>query len=275
MKIAVLSDVHGNVPALDAVLSDIAQWRPDRVVVNGDLVSRGPYSLECLSMLQAREPGAVCLKGNHEGFVQWCGRNPPDHSDPRMQIQKFAYWTRMRLGDAVGDIEAWPDHLDWDDLEGGSFHITHGSRLGDRDGIRPELSDDELAPKLGDSRDVFIGSHTHRPLVRNYNDTLVVNTGSVGQPFDRDPRAAYAQLSFSGGRWRARIQRVVYDKTRAEQDFVTSGFLDECGPLARLILLELQQSRVHVAVWMARYLSAVREGDISFSAAIENYIRSA
>ena len=58
MKIAILSDVHGNLPALTAVLEDIERWRADQVIVNGDLVSRGPYRLDCLRLLQARIPHA-------------------------------------------------------------------------------------------------------------------------------------------------------------------------------------------------------------------------
>ncbi len=272
MKIAVLSDIHGNVPALEAVLDDLDRWRPDEVIVNGDLVSRGPHSLEVLRLLQTRRPACRFLTGNHETFVLSCAGETPDPQDPTFDLRRFAHWSAVRLGPALDEIRSWDDHLDLDDLEGGSsVHITHGSRLGNRSGIQPETSDEDLAAKLGDPRDLFVGSHTHRPLTRRFNGTLVVNTGSVGQPFDGDARSAYGRFTLRGGRWRAEIARVAYDKVRAERDFIDSGFVDECGPMAGLIFLEHRQNRMHCGPFMHRYHAAIKAGEISVAAAVEHY----
>src|SRR5690606_27805253 len=167
----------------------------------------------------------------------------------------------------------WRDQLDLTDLEqGSSVHITHGSRLGNRDGISARTQDEELPAKLGKPRDLFVGSHTHKPLLRRFNGTLVVNTGSVGQPMDDDPRAAYGRLALQGGRWHAEIARVTYDKARAERDFVDSGFLAEAGPMARLIYLELQQSHAHLGPWRGRYLDAIKRREIGVADAVEEYL---
>ncbi|MFN2309606.1 MAG: metallophosphoesterase [Gammaproteobacteria bacterium] len=274
MKLAILSDIHGNLPALTAVLEDIARWRPDRVVVNGDLVSRGPYSLECLRLLQAQFPDADYLTGNHETYVLRCADEPADPDSPTRDIDRFADWTLRRLGSAIDEIRRWGEHIDLTDLEqGASVHITHGSCLGNRDGISPRTPDAELPAKLGTPRDLFVGSHTHRPLRREFNGTLVVNTGSVGQPLDDDPRAAYGRFTLHGGRWQAEIARVAYDKTQAEQDFVDSGFLGEAGPMARLIYRELQSAHPHVGPWRNRYLEAVKARQTSVAEAVEAYLR--
>lgn len=274
MRIAVLSDVHGNVPALDAVLDDIQAWQPDRVIVNGDLVSRGPYSLQCLRLVQARVPGSVLLKGNHESFVLSCVDQPCDPAAPTFDLDRFAQWTAHQLGSAVEELRSWGDSIDLDDPAGGSVHVTHGSRQGNRAGIYPQIDADLLAARIGEPRELFVGSHTHMPLVRRFNGTLVANTGSVGQPLDGDARAAYGRFAFCDGRWRAEIARVVYDKSQAERDFVQSGFLEHGGPLVRLIYLELQQSRMLVGTWMRRYLHAVKAGEISVAAAVDAYLDS-
>jgi predicted phosphodiesterase len=275
MKIAVLSDIHGNVPALEAALEDLERWRPDEVIVNGDLVSRGPYSLEVLRLLQTRRPDCRFLTGNHETFVLSCADATPDPDDPTFDLRRFAHWSADRLGAAVEEIRAWDDHLDLTDLDdGSSVHITHGSRLGNRSGIQPETSDDDMAAKLGDPRDLFIGSHTHRPLLRRFNGTLVVNTGSVGQPFDGDPRSAYGRFTFRDGAWEAEIARVAYDKPRAERDFIDSGFVDECGPLAGLIFLEHRQNRMHCGPLMHRYHGAIKAGEISVADAVSQYLET-
>ncbi|RRQ21497.1 metallophosphoesterase family protein [Thiohalobacter thiocyanaticus] len=274
MKIAVLSDVHGNLPALSAVLDDIEGWGADQVILNGDLVNRGPCSLECLRLLQTRVPESRCIKGNHEAYVLACAEDPLSPEDPTRELRLFAHWTYHQLGSAVADIAAWVEHYDLDAPAGASLHITHGSRLGYRAGISASTSAEELAEKLGPPRDLFVGSHTHKPLIKRFNGTLVVNTGSVGQPLDGDERAAYGRFTLENGRWQAEIARVPFDKPRALQDMDESGFLEHGGAVTRLIRLELEQARMHVGSWMREYLPRVKAGEISVAAGVESYLRS-
>ncbi|UCE88514.1 MAG: metallophosphoesterase family protein [Pseudomonadota bacterium] len=272
MKIAVLSDIHGNVPALDAVLGDLERWAPDEVIINGDLVSRGPLSLACMELLRRRCPQARYIKGNHEEFVVASARQPCDPDDPLFDLYRFAQWTARQIDGEVEVLDAWPDHFELTDIEGGSFHITHGSRLGNRDGIRPDTADADLSEKLGDPRDLFVGSHTHRPLLRRYNGTLVVNTGSVGQPFDGDHRAAYGQFTFHNGCWQAEIARVAFDKARASRDFFESGFVEECGPVAHLIHVEFEQARIHVGPWRRQYMPAIKARQTTVAESVRAYL---
>lgn len=273
MKIAVLSDVHGNVPALEAVLKDIACWRPDEVIVNGDLINRGPCSLDVLLLLQRELPAARLLRGNHENWVLWSAEQGPQPESPTFEIDRFAHWAVKQLGGALAQVASWDDHLDLLDLEGGSLHITHGSRLGDRKGIPPECEGEELREKLGDPRDLFVASHTHRAFSRRVDGNIVINTGSVGQPFDNDVRASYARLQFLGGRWQASIERVPYDRERAIADFDRSGFLDEGGALTRLIFREFFEARMHVGPWRRQYLEAVKAGEIGVVESVERYLK--
>jgi predicted phosphodiesterase len=254
MKIAVLSDVHGNLPALEAVLEDIARWGAERVVVNGDLINRGPNSLAVDEALRRAYPAADRIQGNHETYVLGCAEPELPRGGPEFEMRRFAHWTYAQLGRRMCEVALWRDHLDLADLEGGALHITHGSRLGNRDGIGPRTTDDELPAKLGDRRDLFVASHTHWPLIREFDGILVVNTGSVGSPFDRDPRAAYARLTFSRGRWRAEIIRLAYDRAQTERDYLESGFLDGGGPLARVMLAELRLSRGLMGPWNGGFI---------------------
>ncbi len=274
MKIAVLSDVHGNLPALEAVLDDIEHWGPDRVVANGDLVNRGPDSPGVLRRLKERWPAAVTLRGNHETFVLACLNADFPTEGMRGRIKRFARWTFEQLGsERIDEIQHWADHLDLDDLEGGAVHFTHGSRLGNRDGVHPRTPEADLGPKLGDARDLFVSSHTHWPMVRAYQGNLVVNTGSVGSPFDRDPRACYARLSFSQGRWRAAIRRLDYDRAAAERSFEDTGFLQAVGPLGRLMLQEFRSSRGLMGPWMRSYHQAVLDGELGLDESVERLLR--
>jgi len=273
VKIAVLSDVHGNLPALEAVLEDLARWRPDEVIVNGDLVNRGPYSLVALQLLQRERPAARLLRGNHENWLLYSAAHGPQPQSPTFEIDRFAHWSVAQLGEALEPVAGWDDHLDLTDLEGGSLHITHGSRLSDRSGIPPECDGEELAEKLGDPRDLFVASHTHRAFTRRFNGTLVINTGSVGQPFDDDERASYARLQFHGGRWQGEIVRLAYDRQQAMEDFERSGFMEEGGALTRLIYREFVEARMHVGPWRRQFLDAVKDGEIGVAESVERYLK--
>lgn len=272
MKLAVLSDVHGNLPALEAVAEDILRWQPDRIVVNGDLINRGPDSLACLRLLQREFPAIELVKGNHEDFVLTCAARDYDQHHPAFDLRRFAHWTFAQLGTAMNDVRQWHDQIDDVALEGGTLHITHASRRGKRDGISQRTADDDLPEKLGERRALFITSHTHKPLLRQFDGTLIVNTGSVGSPSDHDPRAAYGRFRFDGRAWNAEVIRVDYDRERAQRNFHESGFLEEGGPLTRLMLEELRQARVFVGPWNERYLQAVQAGVIDVASAVRQFL---
>ncbi len=274
MKIAVLSDVHGNVPALEAVLEDIARWQPDEVIVNGDLINRGPHSLAVVQLLQRELPSARFLRGNHENWVLWSAEQGPQPESPTFEIDRFAHWTVAQMGEVLAQVSGWDDHLDLTDLEGGSLHITHGSRLGDRHGISPECEGEDLRQRLGTPRDLFVSSHTHRAFSRHFEGGVVINTGSVGQPFDEDVRASYARLQFHAGGWEAAIRRVAYDRERAIADFEKSGFLEQGGTLTRLIFREFYEATMHVGPWRRRYLEAIKAGEIGVVESVERYLKA-
>lgn len=275
MKIAVLSDIHGNAPALTAVITDIQRWKPDRIIVNGDIVSRGPYSKEVLEILSTDFSESTLLMGNHETFVLHCVDNwlEPDHE--RYDFQCFSQWTVEQIGSQwLEKIKQWDDHVDLTDLEGSSsFHVTHGSRIGNRDGISKKTRDQDLPEKLGEARDLFVASHTHQPLVRHFNGRIVVNTGSVGQPLDNDPRSAYGQFTLSKGQWQVNIARVTYNKAQAEKDFHESGFLDAGGPVAQLIVLEHKHSTPFVGPFMRQYLESINAKEITLANAVQQYLK--
>ena len=143
----------------------------------------------------------------------------------------------------------------------------------DRQGIYPDSSDEAIRERVGrPAPGLFAAGHTHRPLSRLVDDTVVVNPGSVGLPFDGDPRASYARCTWRSGGWQVDIRRLDYDRATAEAAFRDTGFLDEAGPLTWLMLRELQTARSLINHWLTAYEADCLAGRIGVMAAVERFL---
>ncbi|RUM94259.1 MAG: metallophosphoesterase, partial [Thiothrix sp.] len=256
MKVAVLSDVQANLPPMEAVVEHILDWNPDLVISNGDLVNRGPSSLACLTLFESlrEQHDWIALRGNHEDYVLYCSRTESGYG-LEASLRQFTDWTVQQLGEEISKLEKWPDHLCFHgpDAPPSWVHITHGTLAGNRHGVLKQSKDSELAERIPAGLAVFVTAHTHRPLIRQLGTTQIINVGSAGSPFDGDKRASYGQLCYHNGAWSTEIIRLPYDRKKAEQDYYDSGFLDEGGPMARLIFEEWRRAQGFMPQWH-RYL---------------------
>lgn len=274
MKVAILSDIHGNLPALEVVAAHVERWGPDFVVVNGDVVNRGPRPRACWEFVQERRDtgGWLVVSGNHERYVvEW---HNPDlaRQGAEFEMNRTSYWTYQRLGAWAAPVAELPGEQKLAGPAGMELRITHGSMRGDTDGIYPETTAEELAQQIAPAPAVFCTAHTHRPLIRRLNGTLVVNSGSAGTAFDGDPRASYAQLTWRRAGWQARIVRLAYDRARMAQDFVESGFMAEAGPLVRIFFEEWYRARPMINRWAQQYQAAVLAGEIELASSVAAFL---
>lgn len=276
MKIAVLADIHGNLPALETVIEHIDAWRPDKIVVGGDVVNRGPKPRECLEIVHRRQidDGWSVVRGNHEDYVLDQMQPDAPHDGPEFEIAQNGVWTLKKLGDDVSLLEEMPFQVQIFGPDGGEVRVVHGSMRGNRDGIFPKMDDETLRQQIDPAPVLLCAGHTHWPLIREIDQTLVVNVGSVGLPFDGDSRAAYAQLAWKHGLWQASIIRLVYDQAQAEQDYFTTDFISEAGDLARIMLVEFRQARSHIHRWSWEYEDEVRAGTITLANSVQAYLAS-
>ncbi|MFO7680682.1 MAG: metallophosphoesterase [Chloroflexota bacterium] len=275
MKIAVLSDIHGNLPALQAVTQDIDTWQPDLVVVDGDIVNRGPLSLDCLHFVQARMASHNwrVVRGNHEDFIIACAGPHVPHNQPEFELWRFAYWAYQQLNGEVQLLKNLPDYFSWFAPDGSEFRAVHGSMKNNRDGVYQDSSDEDLLKQIHPVPAVFVTAHTHRAMLRRFNDSLVVNVGSVGSPFDQDRRASYGRFTWDRAGWQAEVVRIPYDTAQIEQDYVASGFLTEAGPLAQLMLVELRRAGGLIHRWATRYQDAVLAGEIDIADSVRQLLK--
>jgi len=222
-RIAVLADVHGNLPALEAVLSHLdKQGGCDEIWVLGDLAVFGPYPQQTLERLVAL-PDTRFVQGNTDRYLV-TGRRPP-----QPPVEDESQWSRMisllEERDAnfrwtIGQLDhRWYSFLRGLPLEQrlnvppyGSILAVHGSPLGDEVGVWAHTPDSELRAMVsGTDCRLLLCGHTHRALDRSLDLVRVVNVGSVGLPLDGDRRAAYAIVALEAAECDVAIHRVEYD----------------------------------------------------------------
>ncbi len=278
MKIAILADIHANHAALATVIDHIEHWQPDAVIVDGDVVNRGPRPVECLQTILEKQNqcGWLCVRGNHEDYV--ITHATRTFSGPEAELYSNSLWTYRQLHQQVTPLLAWPFSLSLS-MRGRELRVAHASMRHNRDGIFVETPDEQLhqqiGPELGSQLPaVFVTGHTHKPLIRQLNGTTVVNVGSAGLPFDGDSRACYAQLVWQNNAWKAELIRLDYDRQQADRDFVESGLLEQGGALTRLMRVELRIARSQIAEWAALYEKPVLVGELSAADSVTHFFAS-
>jgi putative phosphoesterase len=213
MRLAALSDVHGNAAALRAVLADADRQGVDAIVVCGDLVVYGPAPSEVLELLQARSD-VVAIQGNTDRYLveERVFDLAAAESWQRELLGVFP-WTAERIGaEGLGLLASLPAHLHIPLAGGGEILFVHGSPRSDEEGILAEGNGAGLAAAIaGAGVELLVCGHTHLPFADRVGSTRVLNLGSVGLPFDGDCRACYALVEVEGGDIHVEARRVEYD----------------------------------------------------------------
>ncbi len=216
MRIAIFSDIHGNLPALEAVLADIAADVPDAVYCLGDLVGYGASPNEVTARIQAA--GIPTIMGNYDDGVGFdreeCGCAYRD-ADEKARGDRSLMWTRAQSTPAT---KTFLRSLRLElrvETGGPRLLLVHGSPRKMNEYLfedRPIASFQRLAADA--DADVILFGHTHKPYVKQVNGVTFVNVGSVGKPKDGDWRACYAVLQTAPS-LTVTFRRLTYDVASA------------------------------------------------------------
>jgi putative phosphoesterase len=231
MRLGLISDIHGNLLALEAVLAELEREDLDRIVCLGDVVA-GPRANEALARI--RELDCPVIMGNWDA---WSVDGMPEPSDPveHRLYDIGAYWAERLSEDERDFIKSFVPTTELELEPGTQVLCFHGSPNSFDHWIVATTPDARVAEMFaGFSAPVMVGGHTHLPMVRRYSDSLVVNPGSVGLPFalwspaDPEevriaPRAEYAVLTSTNRRLAIDLRRTNYDVDAHIRNGLESG----------------------------------------------------
>jgi putative phosphoesterase len=224
MRIAIVSDIHGNLTALEAVIADLRETAPDLILHGGDLPHGGARPAEIVDRI--RGLGWQGVLGNTDemlflpqSLTEFAAQVPHLHSLFAV-IGEMAKWTREALGD---ERIAWLKELPLTQTQG-PIALVHASLASTWRSPALEASDAELEETYAQlGRPIAVYAHIHRPFVRRMRALTVANTGSVSLSCDGDPRASYLLLDNSVDGVELTIRRVEYDVHREIAALATCG----------------------------------------------------
>ncbi|MFZ1757136.1 MAG: metallophosphoesterase [Caldilineaceae bacterium] len=305
MRLAVLADIHGNLPAFQAVLAELERIQPDFVVVNGDLINPIPFNGEIVDYIRNTDWGVV--RGNHEFYLLDFGteRAIPGSEDP-VRWGSLHWLVRNVTTAQAQFLAALPDERTLYFPGTQPIRMAHGVPGRNRVGFYQQQPADKILLEIRDIPEhTIISAHTHvqvdRQLSLNGGDDLqaaphgedghylqaspparsgywhLLNPGSVGLPLSKDSRAAFAVLesvpeTVEPGGWRVTHHRVAYDRRPALEAFQTSGLLDAGGPIATIFYWELVTAEPEIVDYYRWCQSNGHDADRDMGGAFEAYV---
>lgn len=215
MKVAVISDIHGNIAALDTVLSDLKAQHPEAVYCLGDLVGYAAFPNEVIDRIQ--QESIPTIVGNYDDGVGFdrdeCGCAYRDPEEQRLGDLSLRWTQKTVTPERKAFLRSLPFDIRFE-ADGKRVRLVHGSPRRINEYLfedRPLSSFQRLA--ASSECDVLIYGHTHKPYTKRVDGVLFVNAGSVGKPKDGDPRACYVLLDTAGD-VAAEFRRIPYDIAR-------------------------------------------------------------
>ncbi|MEO8610518.1 MAG: metallophosphoesterase family protein [Chloroflexota bacterium] len=229
MLTAIISDIHGNLAALETVLADLRAAGIERVVCLGDVAATGPQPHQVIERLRLLKCPVVL--GNTD---EWLLNPQPDpHADAETQwFEAVDLWCAQQLAPSDLDfLRTFRPTIEVGLGDGSSLIAYHGSPRSNTEQIFPTLPDADLKTALaGSSATVLAGGHVHMQMIRRFEDMLVINPGSVGLPYEEiggvarnPPWAEYAVINAEVNHLHVELRRAIYDVRPTLEAAKTSG----------------------------------------------------
>jgi len=241
MKIAVLSDIHGNNFAFEAVLEDIKNKGLEGIIIAGDHFNDIPQPMQVYNNLTRIK--AWVIKGNkEERVINYHKGKFPDWNS-YLQMSSFL-WTYKQFSSQVIDyMENLPEQIVIDLPKKDSIRVVHGSPFKIDELLYPNKDEDRISKVLSAIEEkVLIYGHIHTQWHKRIDNKLIINPGSVGISYNEKGLAEYSIIEWNSECWEVEECLVKYDKLKLEEEFHKSGYLDEGGAFARAVLKSIKRN---------------------------------
>ncbi len=240
MKYAVISDIHGNMEALEAVLKDIETEQADKILCLGDLAMAGPEPAAAVERIKALvEEGKIdCIQGNTDKMIADFSEDILKNLQSKNKIMANALQADVKAlnGEQKNFLKNLPVNHEFNYLNT-KILMVHGSPRKNDENIFPEMPMEEIEEMVKDTdADIILCGHTHVPCgYQTESRKTIVNDGSVGRPFSEEPKACYALLDIAMGCISVRHKHVAYDVDTASKKLLARGF-DGSDKLAKMLI---------------------------------------
>ncbi len=263
MRIAVISDVHGNQHALEAILENVTKQGVDEIVFLGDLVNIHPHSRACFELVMTMN--CPVLQGNHEEYVYSVGTNPTLEEE-RFQTVR---WTRAQFTPSqLETMQNLPKILSYSDLL-----LTHATPRSLSETIRLETPSDDLRLMFeGTTENHIVRGHNHRWFEKNWDERQLWSLESAGLPLGGRWEAQYAILT-KEQTWSLEPRFVPYNFEAALAEF-NKDYIAQIGVLGHIFKLELIHSKNILHGFLQQYLPAINTKTISLEQAVQQFLQT-
>ncbi len=235
MRLAVLADIHGNLPALKAILGDLQQFEVNGIVVAGD-IAVGPQVRECLELLQVLN--CWIIRGNNENYLLRFASGTAPAAWMTSRQWALMRWAYQQTDPATLEVfRNLPEQRSIQISGVAPIRLVHGSPRNPSELIFPDRDISILDIALEQIEEpVLVCGHTHIPWAIRRHGKLALNPGGAGGPLNGDFRAQYALLNWEENTWQATHRGVHYNHAEIRQAFQKSGILESGGGLAKAFL---------------------------------------
>jgi predicted phosphodiesterase len=245
-RLAIVADVHGNLPALEAVVAEVRRASVDQVVVAGDVAGRGPFPNECFAVVAAEHWPVIRGNGEYQLIDFGTPRGDPSWSRPGPPT--LVAWSHALTDPCWRTaVACWPDQLCLRFGDAPALRVVHGSPRSAFEGLPGDGTEELLSERLaGVEEETVVCAHLHEQVDRQVGRWHLLNPGAVGGPMDGDVRAQYALLEGRPDGWTIAHRRVSYDVEATLAAYARQRLVEEVGAMGEMVLRELRTARMHI-----------------------------